>query len=80
METRHDALGQIVHHRVGGQVEQFAAVEERYDLHARRKEVIVQLLRFGVNPLQRGSESAPFLRSTIPETTSSLSMMCPSSR
>ena len=41
---QHDAFGQVVQHRVGGEVHQVAAVEERNDLHARRQDVLVQLV------------------------------------
>ena len=49
-----DAFGQVVHHRAGGQMQEVAAVEERNDLHAGRKNVIVQLLHLGVDRLERG--------------------------
>ena len=80
IDDQNDALGQVVQHRVRGVVHQFAAVQERNDLHARRQNVVVQLLDLGVNPVQRASESAPLRNSTMPSTTSSLSMTLPSSR
>jgi hypothetical protein len=36
------AFGQIVQHRVGGEVNQIAAIDEGNDLYARRQNVIVQ--------------------------------------
>ena len=55
-DDRHqdDAFGQVVQHGVGGVVDQIAAIEERNDLHAGRQDVIVQLLHFFVDRLQRG--------------------------
>ena len=81
IDHQDDALGQVVQHRVGGVVHQVAAVEERNDLHARRQNVLVQLLDFRVDgrPASHPT-SAPLRSSTMPSTTSSLSMILPSSR
>ena len=48
-----DAFGQVVQHGMGGVVHQLAAVDEGNNFHARRQDVIVQLLHFCVNALQR---------------------------
>ena len=38
IDDQHDALGQIVQHRVRGEVHQIAAIQERHDLYARAAE------------------------------------------
>src|SRR5580698_820395 len=48
-----DALGQIVEHRVRGEVQEIGAVEKGNDLHARRKHALVQLLHLRVDAFQR---------------------------
>ncbi len=53
------ALGQVVQHGVGGVVHQVAAIEKRHDLHARRQDVVVQLLDFSWIAFSVGSASAP---------------------
>ena len=50
---QNDAFGQVVQHRMGGVVQQIAAVEVRNDLHAGRQDVLVQLLHLVVDGLQR---------------------------
>ena len=65
---------------MGGVVDQFAAVDKRNDLHSGRKNVIVQLLDFGVNSFERLFRIVAFCSSTMPSTTSSLSTILPSSR
>ena len=74
------SFGEVVQHGVSGEVNQIAAIDERNDLHARRQDVIVQLLHFFVDALSAVSAAAPLRSSTMPETTSSLSMIFPSSR
>ncbi len=49
-----DAFGEVMQNGVGGELEQVAAVEEGNDLHARRQDVLVELLDLGVDAL-RGS-------------------------
>ena len=71
---------QVVQHGVTGEVNQIAAIDEGNNLHARRQNVIVQFLHFLVDALQAVSAAAPFRNSTMPDTTSSLSMIFPSSR
>ena len=53
IDDQNDAFGQVVQHRVRGVVHQVAAVEKRNDLHARRQDVLVQLLHLLVDGLQR---------------------------
>src|ERR1700753_2689546 len=36
-----DALGEVMHHRMGGEVQQVAAIEEGNNLHSRRQEMII---------------------------------------
>ena len=51
-DDQDDALGQVVQHRVRRVVQQIAAIEERNDLHARRQNVIVQLLHLLVDAFE----------------------------
>ncbi len=53
IDDQDDAFGEVVQHGVRGEVHQVAAIDERDDLHARGQDVIVQLLHFRVNALQR---------------------------
>ena len=48
------ALGQVVQHGVGGEVQQVAAVDEGNDLDALGQNLIVQLLHLLVNAVERG--------------------------
>src|SRR5258707_6101255 len=43
---QHDALGQVVQNRMGGQVNQIAPVQVGYDLHTDRQDMFVQLIHF----------------------------------
>src|SRR5579863_686934 len=55
-----DAFGQVMKNSVSGVLDQFAAVEERNDFHARRKDLFVQLFNFGVNAVERGFRFSGF--------------------
>src|SRR5580698_1163295 len=52
-DDKNDALGQIVEHRVCGEVQQIGAVEKWNDLHARREHALVQLLYLRVDAFER---------------------------
>src|ERR1035438_5126308 len=47
-----DALGEVVQHRVRGEVNQDAAVEEGNDLHAGRQDAVVELVDLGVDGVE----------------------------
>ncbi len=49
-----DAYGQVIQNGARCELEQSAAIEEWHDLHAGRKDVVVQFLDLGVNTLQCG--------------------------
>ena len=48
-----DALGEVVQHRVGGEMEQDAAVEKRNDFHAGWEEAVVESATFAWMASQR---------------------------
>src|ERR1700733_7534043 len=48
------AFGQIVHHRVQGEMEQIAAIQHRHHLHPGRQDSVVQLIDFLMNTCERG--------------------------
>ena len=73
-------FGQVVKHGMGSEVNQITAIDEWNNLHAWRQNVIVQFLHFLVDAFRAVSAVAPLRNSTMPETTSSLSMILPSSR
>ena len=54
---------------------QVATVEKWNDGDAGRQDVSVELLHFGVNRFEGRIDSAPFLKRTMPSTTSPLSMI-----
>ena len=78
---QNDALGEVVQHGFGGVVHQFAAVDERErsSLPAAGCDRSAPPLSRGV-PASAASASAPLRMGTHAETTSSLSMILPSSR
>ncbi len=47
-------LGQVVHHRVQGEVQQVAAIQHGDHLHPLRQDTVVQLVDFLVNCVERG--------------------------
>src|SRR5262249_15355123 len=57
---KNDSFGQIVQHRVRGQVDQIATVQVRNDLYAGRKEVFIQEVDFFVQRLQNGIRVGAF--------------------
>ena len=73
------AFRQVVQHGVAGEVDQVAAIDERNDLHARRQDVIVHLLDFFVERFESRIGGGAFAQQDDAETTSSLSMILPSS-
>ena len=77
--TRMMPSRQVMQDGVRREMHQIAAVDEWNDLNALGQNVVVQLLDFLVDSLHVESASAPFRSSTMPETTSSLSMILPSS-
>ena len=48
------AFGQVVHHRVQGEMKQIAAIQHGDDLHAGRQDAVVQLVHLLVNGIERG--------------------------
>src|SRR5262249_18259375 len=48
-----DAFGEVVHHRMRGEVEQIAAIQVWHDPDAGRQQVVVQLLDFRVDRVER---------------------------
>ena len=75
-----DAFGQVVQHRVRGEVHQVAAVEKRHDLDSggRMRSLSSSTLSWMASRV--ASASAPLRSSTMPSTTSSLSTILPSAR
>ncbi len=73
-----DAFGEVVQDGVGGVVQQLGAVEEGDDLYAGRKDAVLSSSTFSWMPSRVWSELAPFCMRTMPSTTSSLSMILPS--
>ena len=74
-----DAFAEVVQHRVGGVVEQVAAIEEGNDLDAGRKDrasLNSATLLWMASRVE--SELSPLCSRTIPSTTSGLSMSLPS--
>ena len=79
--TRMMPSRQIVQHGVRGVVHQIAAVEKRDDLHARRQNAARSAPSLSrESPSASNPTSAPLRSSTMPSTTSSLSIILPSSR
>ena len=76
-----DALGQIVQNRVGGVVQQVAAIQERNDLDSLWARIwSLSSSTLAWMPARVESESSPFCSSTIPSTTSPSSITLPSTR
>ena len=46
-------FGQVVHHRVQGEMQQIAAIHHRNHLHARRQDAVVELVDLFVNRRER---------------------------
>src|ERR1700680_4717615 len=50
--NQYDSFGEVVQHRVGGQMHQIAAIQVRNDFYAGRQEVLVEKIHFFVKRLQ----------------------------
>ena len=66
--------------RVRGVCNQLAAVEKRNDFHARRQDLFIQLLYFGVDAVQGGFRFGALAQQNDAFDRSSLSRIFPSTR
>ena len=74
---KNHSFRKVVQHGVRRVVHELAAIDEGYDVHTRRKNVVLSSSTFRWMSSSAASAAAPLRSSTMPETTSSLSTILP---